>query len=74
MKFRPQDFILAYHLRSLKPRGQYNWVPRVKWNNKNYLLKVWSMLHYRSSHAPKPIRQKWRIAAKKFLDKHERIL
>ncbi|NDG31771.1 hypothetical protein EB118_17085 [bacterium] len=74
MKFRPQDFIITYHFRGLRPRGQYNWIPRMSWNNKNYLLKVWSVLHYRSTHAPNPIKQKWHITAEKFQHRHKRIL
>lgn len=74
MKFRPYDFDPAYFLRSLKPRGRLNWVPRMPWNSENYLLKVWSVLHYRSSHAPKPVQKKWRTTALQFQRKHRKRL
>lgn len=74
MKFRPYDFDLAYFLRSLTPRGRLNWIPRMRWNSENYLQKVWSVLHYRSSHAPKQIQKKWHLTAMKFQQRHKRRL
>jgi len=47
---------------------------RKNWTLKNYLLKVWSVLHYRSSHAAKPIQAKWRAQARRFEQKHRKIL
>ena len=72
-KFRPQDFLLAYQLRHKTPRGQYNWLPRFAWNNRNYLHKVFSVLHYRSSHAAVPIQRRCRCAAERFLAKQKRM-
>lgn len=73
-KFRPQEGLVRLYLSGLNPRGKYNWNTRYSWSIQNYLHHVFHVLHYRSSHAPVPIQKKWRIAAKKFLDKHERIL
>jgi hypothetical protein len=72
-KFRPQDFLVRYQLRHMTPRGRYNWLPRFAWNNQNYLHKVFSVLHYRSSHAPVPVQQRWRHVAERFLAKHKRM-
>jgi len=73
-KFRPQTYLVSFHSRTLVPRGRYNWIPRLKWSAKNYLHHVFSVLHYKSSHAPGPIQQKWRIAARKFEHRHRKIL
>ena len=72
-KFRPQDFLVRYSLRHMTPRGQYNWLPRLAWNNRNYLHKVFSVLHYRGSHAPVPVQKKWRTVAERFSQRHHKI-
>jgi len=71
MKFRPQ-----YYCRVLRngPVGAYNWQDNNNWTVQNYLNKVWSVLHYKSSHAPEPIQTKWRAQAQRFEQKHRKIL
>ena len=71
MKFRPQYYCRVTRQYSV---GQFNWQKRASWNLKNYLNKVWSVLHYKSSHAPEPIQTKWRAQARRFEQKHRKIL
>ena len=73
-KFRPQGFSMAFRLHTKFRVGIYNWQPRFDWTIKKYLIHVFSVLHYRGSHAPEPIQQKWRRAAKRFEQQHRKIL
>ncbi|NDG31721.1 hypothetical protein EB118_16830 [bacterium] len=71
-KFRPQLYCRV--VGRLGPVGSYNWQDTNNWTIQNYLNKVWSVLHYRSSHAPEPIQIKWRAQARRFEQKHWKIL
>jgi hypothetical protein len=73
-KFRPQQFSLKFRLKHLPKTGSYNYVPYFKFTLKNYLHYLFSILHYRSSHAPDSIRKKWRHVAYRFEQKYKKIL
>ncbi len=70
--FRPQEFNGRFKLSN--PVGQYHYRPRLKWNLGNYLQHVLGVLHYRSSHAPNPVRKKWKLVANRFVIKHKKIV
>lgn len=71
-KFRPQSYNKKYKL--FENNNRLNWQPRIPWVIKNYLHHVFSVLHYKASHAPRPIQTKWRTAATKFERRHYKIL
>ena len=71
-KFRPQQFNSKLKLKLRL--GIYNWQPRFGWSLKNYLHHVFSVLHYKSRHAPGPIMKKWHVAARRFERKHQKII
>jgi len=68
MKFRPQQLHRKFSIK------HSNWQPRSKWSPKDYLLHVFSMLHYKSRHAPRPIQIKWRKASTRFERQHHKII
>lgn len=73
-KFRPQQFNSRFKIKHPYKVGRYNWIPYFPWTTENYLHHVFSVLHYKSSHAPRPIRQKWSLRAKLFEQAHRRII
>jgi hypothetical protein len=72
-KFRPQILDNAFKIKHCYKTAVYNWRPRFSWTLKTYLHHVFSVLHYRSSHAPKPIQKKWRKFTIKFENFHKKI-
>lgn len=40
----------------------------------NFIIRTFGRLHYLGSHAPAAVRKKWRIAERKFFQKHEKVL
>ncbi len=72
-KFRPQELGPAFKIKHPCKAAVYNWRPRFGWTLKTYLHHVFSVLHYRSSHAPQPIQKKWRKAATKFGNSHKKV-
>lgn len=71
-KFRPQN--LGARKRKQESLGKYNWQKKYPWSLKNYLQHVFSVLHYKSCHAPQPIQIKWKGLAFKFSKKHKNIV
>jgi hypothetical protein len=73
-KFRPIQFNPLFTLKSPYKVGKYNWRKRTGWSINGYLLKVHNQLHYKSSHAPYPVRKKWKKITDIFIKKHHKIL
>jgi len=73
-KFRPQQFSWGFRVKHPVKISHYNYRPYWNLTLKNYLHYVFSVLHYRSSHAPEPIQRKWRRAAIRFEQQHRKIL
>lgn len=78
-KFRPQDIPKSYIMKQRLRYGRvdnYNWQVRDKWYpagwglNKKVIGSIHGRLHYLASHAPKPIRNKWRGARSNFIQYH----
>ncbi len=73
-KFRPMQFNPLFNLRSPYKVGRYNWIMRSSWSINGYLHKVHSVLHYKSRHAPYPVRKKWQKITDIFEKKHHKII
>lgn len=68
--FRPQSWSGKFKLKDYV--GKYHWYERRHCDN--HILRVGGQLHYLCSHAPYPIRKKWKITGLKFFNRYKKLL
>ncbi len=78
-KFRPQDYNKRWAIKHFRQTGhtmgEYNWQGRTRYyrdcdRNKEHQIRVHAQLHYLGSHAPAPIRVKWRKVEQQFMNRY----
>ncbi len=78
-RFRPQEFNKRWAIKHFRQTGhtmgEYNWQSRTRYyrdcdRNHKHLIRTFAQLHYLGSHAPAPIRAKWRKVEQQFMNKY----
>ena len=77
--FRPQELNKSFAIKHFRKTGhsvgEYNWNGRGRYYrdcdlNHKHKIRVFAQLHYLGSHAPAPIRKRWRKVEQQFLNKY----